>query len=242
MILWVVVKHTQNNKNNNKYFHCFWFWFFMFLQFDFQLLLLLYANFTVEHFLPISCQFHIAPFVVVVVVVVVANLSSISIWMCIYFVVVVHVGRKRKRKICDMFVYISLYISLYVSVYISHSFVQLLPGLHCNFCLFNSIWKPGKGICKCFVAYFAALHFVGCFFLFSLFAFAFNESEMQMASCKWILPGLSDYIVFLIPQILFAIYSRCIGAGKQTFHRVVTGPRWQGEVGAVSIKREGETA
>lgn len=63
----------------------------MFLHFDLQsllLLLLLYANFTVEHFLPISCQFQVAPFVVVivVVVVVVANLSSIarsiSILMC----------------------------------------------------------------------------------------------------------------------------------------------------------------
>lgn len=166
----------------------------MFLQFDFQLLLLLlwYANFTVEHFLPISCQFHIAPFVVVVVVVVVANLSSISIWMCVYFVVVVHVGRKRKRKICDMFVYICLYISLYVSVYISHSFVQLLPGLHCNFCLFNSIWKPGKGICKCFVAYFAALHFVlGCCTFCSILSWAafsffrFSLSHLMKVKCKW---------------------------------------------------------
>lgn len=82
MILWMVVKHTQNNNNKN-IFIVFVFEFFRFLHFDFQLLLL-YANFTVEQFLPISCQFHIAPFVVVIVVV--ANLSLISI--CVYFVVV----------------------------------------------------------------------------------------------------------------------------------------------------------
>lgn len=82
----------------------------MFLHFDLQLLLLLlYANFTVEHFLPISCQFHVAPFVVViVVVVVVANLSSIarsiSILMCVQFVVVVvvHVKSGEKTETKDM--------------------------------------------------------------------------------------------------------------------------------------------
>lgn len=82
----------------------------MFLHFDLQLLLL-YANFTVEHFLPISCQFHVAPFVVVivVVVVVVANLSSIarsiSILMCVQFVVVVvvvHVKSGEKTETKDM--------------------------------------------------------------------------------------------------------------------------------------------
>lgn len=86
----------------------------MFLHFDLQsllLFLLLYANFTVEHFLPISCQFHVAPFVVVivvvVVVVVVANLSSIarsiSILMCVQFVVVVvHVKSGEKTETKDM--------------------------------------------------------------------------------------------------------------------------------------------
>lgn len=90
------------------------------------------------------------------------------------------VGRKRKRKICDMFAYrfvhiCSIYIAVYIAVYISVDFYLHISYSICHehftFHSFNSIFGFACaifGAAANFVAYFSAHFLIFFSFAFSL--------------------------------------------------------------------------